>query len=104
MGFSTDISTGSDTSGISALVTTGDDLTAQAVAIRDLAGFTGTYNAGLGEPDAEVTMIGSTFVITGTATGFRTDALLHRDENSPCASPADLSQRAKISLKRCLSL
>ncbi|MGW0160023.1 lipoprotein LpqH [Mycobacterium sp. NPDC003323] len=74
MGFSTDINTGTDTSGVNALVSGGGDLTAQSVSIRDIAGFTGSYNAGLGEPDAEVSMVGPTFVITGTATGFRTDA------------------------------
>ncbi|TQK29331.1 lipoprotein LpqH [Arthrobacter sp. SLBN-53] len=73
-GFSTDIQTGDPDSGVSALVSNGDELSAQSVAIRNLAGFTGNYNAGLGEPDAEVSMIGPTFVITGTATGFRTDA------------------------------
>lgn len=73
-GFSTDISTGDEASGVTALVSGGDALTAQSVTIRDLAGFTGNYNAGLGEPDAEVSMVGPTFVITGTATGFRTDA------------------------------
>lgn len=72
-GFSTDIRTGDETSGVSALVSGGDELSAQTVSIRDLAGFTGSYNAGLGEPDAEVSMIGPTFVVTGTATGFRTD-------------------------------
>ncbi|MGK2869536.1 MAG: lipoprotein LpqH [Mycobacterium sp.] len=74
MGFQTSITTGNDTSGATALVSGGDDLTAEAVGIRDLAGFTGNYNAGLGEAAAEVTMAGPTFVITGTATGFRTDA------------------------------
>lgn len=73
-GFSTEITTGDEKSGVAALVSGGDELSAQSVAIRDLAGFTGNYNAGLGEPDADVSMIGPTFVITGTATGFRTDA------------------------------
>lgn len=74
MGFQTSITTGNDTSGATALVSGGDDLTAESVGIRDLAGFTGNYNTGLGEAPAEVTMAGPTFVITGTATGFRTDA------------------------------
>lgn len=73
-GFSTDITTGDDDSGVSALVSAGDALNAQSVSIRNIAGFTGNYNAGLGEPDAEVSMVGPTFVISGTATGFRTDA------------------------------
>jgi hypothetical protein len=74
MGFQTAITTGNDTSGVTALVSGGDQLTAESVGIRDLAGFTGNYSAGLGEPAAEVTMAGPTYVITGTATGFRTDA------------------------------
>ena len=74
MGFQTAITTGNDTSGTTALVSAGDDLTADSVAIRDLAGFTGNYNTGLGEADAEVSMVGPTFVISGTATRFRTDA------------------------------
>lgn len=74
MGFQTAITTGNRTSGTTALVSRGDELTAESVGIRDLAGFTGSYNAGLGEPAAEVTMTGPTFVISGTATGFRTDA------------------------------
>lgn len=74
MGFQTAITTGTDASGTTAMVSADDGLTAESVAIRDLAGFTGNYNAGLGEPAAEVTMVGPTFVISGTATGFRTDA------------------------------
>lgn len=74
MGFQTAITTGDDTSGTTALVSKGDELTAESVSIRDIAGFTGSYNAGLGEAPAEVTMNGPTFVISGTATGFRTDA------------------------------
>lgn len=74
MGFQTAITTGNDSSGVTALVSGGDDLVAESVGIRDLAGFTGNYNAGLGEPAAEVSMAGPTFIITGTATGFRTDA------------------------------
>lgn len=74
MGFQTAITTGNDSSGATALVSGGGELTAESVGIRDLAGFTGNYNAGLGEPAADVSMVGPTFVITGTATGFRTDA------------------------------
>lgn len=74
MGFQTAITTGNDTSGTTALISGGGELTAESVGIRDVAGFTGNYNAGLGEAAAEVTMTGPTFVISGTATGFRTDA------------------------------
>jgi hypothetical protein len=47
-------------------------LTAESVSINNLGGFTGSYNAGLGG-NADVTMTGRTFAITGTATGFATD-------------------------------
>ena len=47
-------------------------LTAESVSINNLGGFTGSYNAGLGG-NAEVTMAGSTYDITGTADGFATD-------------------------------
>lgn len=72
-GFLTTISTGDDTSGISATVSNEDELSAESVSFRDVGGFTGSYNAGLGEPAATVTMTGRTYDISGTATGFRTD-------------------------------
>jgi hypothetical protein len=65
----TTIMTGDNASGVSALVSNKDALTAEAVAIRDLGGFTGGYNAGLGGT-AKVTMTGRTYDITGTADGF----------------------------------
>ena len=68
----TTITTGDDASGITAMVSNKDQLTAESVAIRDLGGFTGSYNAGLGDT-AKVTMTGRTYDISGTADGFRTD-------------------------------
>lgn len=68
----TTITTGDDQSGVTALVSNADDLTAQSVAIRNLGGFTGSYNAGLGG-EAKVTQTGRTFDIEGTADGFQTD-------------------------------
>ncbi len=73
-GFLTSITAGTDTSGVTAVISSGDGLVAESVGIRDKAGFTGNYNAGLGEPAAEVSMTGPTYLISGTATGFRTDA------------------------------
>ncbi len=72
-GFLTTISTGDDTSGISAMVSNEDELTAESVSFRDVGGFTGSYNAGLGEPAATVSMTGRTYDISGTARGFRTN-------------------------------
>lgn len=66
------IKTGDDTSGVTALVSNKDQLIAESVALRDLGGFTGSYNAGLGDT-AQVAMTGRTYDISGTADGFDTD-------------------------------
>lgn len=68
----TTIKTGDDASGISALVASEEELVVQEVGIRDLSGFTGSFNAGLGG-EATVSMTGRTYAITGTADGFETD-------------------------------
>ncbi len=67
----TTITTGDQASGISALISNKDELTAAAVGINNVGGFTGSYNAGLGGT-AKVTMTGRTYDITGTADGFDT--------------------------------
>jgi hypothetical protein len=67
----TTITTGDQTSGISTLVSNKEALTAEAVSINNVGGFTGSYNAGLGGT-AKVTMTGRTYDITGTADGFDT--------------------------------
>ncbi len=61
-----------ESSGISATISNEDGLVVREVGIRDLGGFTGSYNQGLGG-DAEVTMTGRTYDIRGTADGFDTD-------------------------------
>lgn len=71
-GTMTTITTGDATSGVSAVVTSTDALTVRDVGIRDLGGFTGSYNDGLGG-EASVTMSGRTYDIRGTAMGFATD-------------------------------
>jgi lipoprotein LpqH len=68
----TTITTGDAQSGITAVVSNKGGLTAESVTINNLGGFTGSYNAGLGG-NADVTMTGRTFAITGTATGFAID-------------------------------
>jgi lipoprotein LpqH len=68
----TTITTGDQASGVTALVSNKDELTAAAVDINNVGGFTGSYNAGLGGA-AKVTMTGRTYDITGTADGFNTD-------------------------------
>lgn len=67
----TTITTGDQASGVSALVSNKDALTAESVGIHNLGGFTGSYNAGLGGT-AKVTMTGRTYEIIGTADGFDT--------------------------------
>ena len=67
----TTITTGDQASGVTAMISNKDELTAEAVAINNLGGFTGSYNAGLGGT-AKVTMTGRTYDITGTADGFDT--------------------------------
>jgi lipoprotein LpqH len=67
----TTITTGDQTSGITTLVSNKDELTAEAVSINNVGGFTGSYNAGLGGT-AKVTMTDRTYDISGTADGFDT--------------------------------
>jgi lipoprotein LpqH len=67
----TTITTGDQASGVTAMVSSKDELTAESVAINNLGGFTGSYNSGLGGT-AKVTMTGRTYDITGTADGFDT--------------------------------
>ncbi|KAA0085546.1 hypothetical protein CIW52_06515 [Mycolicibacterium sp. P9-64] len=68
----TTITTGDAQSGVTALVSNKDELTAESVSINNLGGFTGSYDAGLGG-EATVTMTGRTYAITGSAEGFATD-------------------------------
>lgn len=67
----TTITTGDQASGITTLVSNKAELTAEAVDINNVGGFTGSYNAGLGGT-TKVTMTGRTYDITGTADGFNT--------------------------------
>ncbi|MDZ4266795.1 MAG: lipoprotein LpqH [Mycobacterium sp.] len=67
----TTIASGDEASGISALIGSEDELVVKEVGIRDLGGFTGSYNAGLGG-EATVEMSGRTYAINGTAYGFDT--------------------------------
>ena len=71
-GSMTTITTGDDSSGVTAVVSNKAGLTAESVSINNVGGFTGSFNAGLGGT-AKVTMAGPTYDITGTADGFNTD-------------------------------
>lgn len=67
----TTIDTGDQASGVTAIVSNRDELTAESIGINNLGGFTGSYNAGLGGT-AKVKMIDRTYEISGTADGFDT--------------------------------
>jgi len=73
----TTMTTGSDSSGSTVVVSNADGLTAKSVSITDLGGFTGSFNEGLGGK-ADVTLSGATYSITGQADGFRTDKPSYR--------------------------
>ncbi|RAU97486.1 hypothetical protein DQP56_13660 [Mycolicibacter senuensis] len=65
----TTITIGDDASGATVTVSKTGQLTVESVLIRALGEFTGNYNRGL-DGDAEVTMIESTYDITGVAQGY----------------------------------
>ena len=71
----TTITTGNQTSGVTAMVSNKDELMVESVRINDVGGFTGSYTAGVTEEAgaAEVAMTGRTYDISGTADGFNTD-------------------------------
>jgi hypothetical protein len=77
----TTITAGDDQSGSTSIVSNEDALIAKTVSINNLAGFTGSYNAGLGG-ETTVTMAGRTYKISGTAEGFRTDNPSFRADGS----------------------
>lgn len=66
----TTITTGTATSGVTTLLSSGERLSIILVDINDVGGFTGSYNAGLSAIPAEVELTGRTYEITGTAEGF----------------------------------
>ena len=77
----TTITTGDAESGSTAMVSNKGALTVESVSIRNLGGFTGSYNAGLGG-EATVTMTGRTYSIEGIADGFATDQPSFRTNGS----------------------
>ena len=68
----TTITTGSDASGATVMVSNAGKLAAEFVRIRNLNGFTGDYNRGLAGHDATVAMSGNTYQIAGAAYGYDT--------------------------------
>lgn len=72
VGWAHTFTTGDTTSGTTAVVNTGDEVTAQSVQIRNLDGFSGGFAAG-NFGDAQAKVAGNTFIITGTVLGFTVD-------------------------------
>lgn len=67
--YSTTIKTGDAASGLTAMVSKAAKLTVEFVRIRNLNGFTGDYNRGLGG-DATVSLTQNTYRIAGAALGY----------------------------------
>jgi lipoprotein LpqH len=65
----TTITTGNDASGATVMVSNAGKLTVEFVRIRNLSGFTGDYNRGLGG-DATVALTDNTYQIAGAAFGY----------------------------------
>ena len=65
------IETGPEDGGMFAMLWTEDKQVVRIVRIQDVSGYTGSYNFGLGG-EANVSMDGRTFDISGTADGFET--------------------------------
>jgi hypothetical protein len=63
------IRTGHEASGVTVMVSNAQRLAPEFVRIRDLNGFTGSYDRDL-QGKAAVTMTGATYAITGAAMGF----------------------------------
>ena len=72
IGSLTTLKTGDDKAGTVSAVDNAHGLTVQSAEITNLGGFTGSYWAELG-PTAKVQVIGRTFLMTGSATGFNFD-------------------------------
>jgi hypothetical protein len=66
------IEAGDRASGATAIIESGDTVTAKLVEIRNLGGFSGTYwESNGGNADARI--VGNTWMIAGTVDGFNTD-------------------------------
>jgi lipoprotein LpqH len=69
----TTITTGNDASGATVMVSNAGKLTIEFVRIRNLNGFTGDYNRGLGG-NATVALTDNTYQIAGAAFGYGTES------------------------------
>jgi ipoprotein LpqH len=68
----TTITTGNDASGVTVMVSNAGKLAVEFVRIRNVDGFTGDYDRGLGGGDATVGMTETTYHIAGAAFGYGT--------------------------------
>ena len=78
----TSIKIGSDSTAVTILVDNADGLTARSVDITGVGGFTGSYWRDV-QGSASTRMVGQTYVISGSADGFRTD--------NPARTPQDFT-------------
>ncbi|MGE0214199.1 lipoprotein LpqH [Mycolicibacterium sp.] len=69
MGGNTNIAIGDATTGIGVVVSTGDSPTVQSVGLGNVNGVTLGYQSGSGQGEAKAEKDGSTYKISGTATG-----------------------------------
>jgi ipoprotein LpqH len=69
MGGNMNIAIGDATTGIGAVVSTGDSPTVQSVGLGNVNGVTLGYQSGTGQGDAKAEKDGNTYKISGTATG-----------------------------------
>lgn len=69
MGGNTNIAIGDATTGIGAVVSSGDEPTVQSVGLGNVNGVTLGYQSGTGQGEAKAEKDGNTYKITGTATG-----------------------------------
>lgn len=69
MGGNTNIAIGDATTGIGAVVSSGDEPTVQSVGLGNVNGVTLGFQAGAGQGEAKVEKDGNTYKISGTATG-----------------------------------
>lgn len=69
MGGNTNIAIGDATTGIGAVVSSGDKPTVQSVGLGNVNGVTLGYQTGTGQGDAKVEKDGNTYKLSGTATG-----------------------------------
>jgi ipoprotein LpqH len=69
MGDNVNIAIGDATTGIGAVVGTGDNPTVHSVGLGNVNGVTLGYQTGTGQGEAKATKDGSTYKISGTATG-----------------------------------